>query len=163
VIMNANRSNRRENNPNYPTYLIQTRLGGILYLSAGVCLPLLELTMSLWNDRIPDVVIPNGANVSQVVSSLAFNDADGIMLYGLLTTDGVITYTLEVNPDAKATNASAGWATLQIGDPAGDAVPPLQGKARFYSELAAPMAFRIKASANVTADRTWNASKNAFI
>lgn len=119
--------------------------------------------MSLWNDRIPDLVIPNGTNVSNILNSLAFNDADGIMLYGLLTTDGVITYSLEVNPDARAVAGSAGWATLQIGDPAGDAVPPLQGKARFYSELAAAMAFRIKSSAPVTADRTWNANKNAFI
>lgn len=118
--------------------------------------------MSLWNDRIPNVVIPNGAAVSNIVKCIGFNDADGIMLYGLLTTDGALTYTIEVSPEAEATAASA-WMTLQIGDPAGDAAPPLQGKARFYSEIAAAMSFRIKASGNVTADRTWNASKNAFI
>lgn len=122
--------------------------------------------MSLFNIRLPDLVIPLGTAVSNVLNSnKCYDDAESIVLYAVNVTDGALTYTIEVNPDPNATNASPNWATLQVGDEqaVGSAVPPLATFARLFYELAAVMAFRIKASGNVTADRTWSADKAIFI
>ncbi len=113
--------------------------------------------------RIKDITIPSGTAVSQWLKAREVSgDGDVIMLYGENNTDGVITYTLEVTPDADAASPLVNTYTIpDDSDSAAvaDAVPPAQGKARAYKGLGSAGAFRIKASANVTADRRWNVTK----
>lgn len=109
----------------------------------------------------PNVVIPNGqSNSPWIRADRVHGDAETVGLLGLLTTDGAITYLLEVTNDALVAVPDA--FTLQNDTPA-DVAPPLQGKARFYEGLAAFAAFRIHASAPVTADRTWKMNKQTFV
>jgi len=61
--------------------------------------------MPSFEARCPDLVIPNTTSDSNVLKAReVFEDADVITLYGLLTTDGAITYTIQVtnNIDAAA-------------------------------------------------------------
>jgi hypothetical protein len=112
--------------------------------------------------KLTDFVIPNGTSISNILPARSsYEDAQLILLTGENVADGAITYTLEVTDDPEPSVASA-WFTLQ--DTGGDFVPPLQGKAK-----AAPLAalsatgLRIKSSANVTASRTFGASKQYFM
>jgi len=108
--------------------------------------------------KLKELRILSGTAVSNVIRAREqYEDASIIALFGDDVTDGVITYTLEVTNDAEP--AAPTFYTLQIGDPAADAVPPLQDKAKVFVELCAVAGFRIKASANVTADRFWQATK----
>lgn len=113
--------------------------------------------MSLSNVKCVDVTIPNGAANSNVVKAREqYDDAAVLTLYAPAVLDA-FTFTLEVTeaPD----DAAPVFRTLQVGDPAADAVPPPVGKARAYFELSAAMGFRIHSSSNVAADRTWKLTK----
>lgn len=98
--------------------------------------------------KVEDLVIPSGSNTSNVIKSKSGHNQN-IMLYGINTTDGAITYTIEVSSNG------TDWVTLT--DSANNnIVPPLTGKAKQLSESAVQL--RIKSSANVTANRTWHVS-----
>lgn len=115
------------------------------------------------NIQMVDVTLPNGAAVSNIVNSPEnHDDAEAIELYAPAVLEAG-AYTLEVNALANAVAASPGWVTLQIGDPAADAVPPPAGKSRVYYELASAMSWRIKCAANQIADRTFKVSKSVFL
>lgn len=108
---------------------------------------------------LPDLVIPNGTQVSNILQAdRQYSDADGITLHAPTALDAT-TFTIQVSNDRNATVSST-WRTLQIGDPAADASPPLAGRSRYYQDLSYFAAFRLASSAPVAADRTWNAEKN---
>lgn len=113
-----------------------------------------------FTDKLPALTIPNGTNVSNILNANTYEDAQGIQLHGpsTLGADSGFTYTLEVSPKRDATAADQ-WNTLQSGDPVADTTVPAVGKSRDYPELKNAGSFRIKSSSNVTADRTWQASK----
>lgn len=118
--------------------------------------------MPLFVARLPNLTIPNGAAVSNIWNSnVVYEDSEGLMLAGINVTDGVITYVIQVCDDPAATAAST-WFNLNTG--AADVAPPVQGKAIIYTPslhewLATAGSIRIQASANVTANRSWAASK----
>lgn len=115
------------------------------------------------NVQLPDLTIPNGAAVSNIFNSPENqDDAECVTVYSPAALDA-LTFSFEVNANAQAVAASPGWVTLQVGDPAADAVPPPAGKARTYYELASAMAYRMKASGNVAADRIFKQSKSVFL
>lgn len=114
------------------------------------------------NFQIPDCVILTGQSVSTVFNSAKHHmTAEALMIMAPAALDAG-TYTLEVNPDQLATNASTGWTTLQIGDPAADAASPAAGKARLYYELPAAPSWRIKCSVVAVADRTFKVSASGY-
>lgn len=118
--------------------------------------------MAASNVRMPDLVIASGQTKSNIMNSpLAFDDAEAITLYAPGTVDAG-TYTIEVNADPKATSASSGWDTLQIGDPAGDAAPPGINKARTYYELACVGSYRLSGP-SAAADRVFQQTKSIYL
>jgi hypothetical protein len=113
--------------------------------------------------QLPDLIMPNGAAVSNILNSpFSLDDAEAVALYAFGTIEAG-TYTIEVSPDPKATAANTDWVTLQIGDPAGDAAPPATGKARVYYENAVVGALRIRKSVNATQINTWKAGKAIYL
>jgi len=117
------------------------------------------MTQNFYN-RLPSLTIPNGANVSNILSAAqAIQDNYLVSLYApaSLGTDSAFTFKIQVAFEAEPT-ASSVWSDLH--DSAGVVIPaPNQGTARVYAELAAVGGFRIKSSSNVTADRSWEAGK----
>lgn len=108
--------------------------------------------------RCGTLTILSGQNASNTIKAReAYDDAFAVALYGIDTTDAAITYTIEVSDNVD--DAAPTFVTLQVGDPFADAVPALTGKSRTFYELPAHLGFRIKSSANVTANRIWRASK----
>lgn len=106
---------------------------------------------------LPDIVIPSGQQYSQIlVSSYIYSDAIAI---GLIGSDASYpeTYVIQVNRDDNAKSTSTDWVTLQINGT--DVAPPVAGKAIVLQEICMFGAFRIAASGNVAATRTWRASK----
>lgn len=98
--------------------------------------------------KIENIVIPNGANVSNVISAKAGRNSN-LMLYGIDTTDGALTYTIEISAD------NTNWVTL-IDSAGANVTPPLTGKGKDIPTQ--PAFLRIKSSGNVTAPRTWHAT-----
>lgn len=110
---------------------------------------------------LPDLVIPSGSNVSNVLNGkLTYADAIIISIYSPATLDAH-TFQIKVSYDDTAVVYAAGtFRVLEIGDPAADATPPTAGRARSYFELPGYAAFCIfDASGNVAADRTFKAFK----
>lgn len=111
--------------------------------------------------KLKDLVVPNGTNVSNILKAREiYEDAITVGLTGENVTDGALTYTVEVTDDLEPA-AGGVWSTLQ--EAGADYAPPLQGKAkRLPLEALAYTGIRIKSSGNVTADRTFGASKQYF-
>lgn len=109
------------------------------------------------NSKGPDVTIPNGTAVSNVIKAReVYSDAVGIMLYGPASLEAD-TFKIEVSPDPDA--GTPVWNDLQD-DSATNVAPPGADKARAYYILALAGGFRITdASGNVGADRTWKMTK----
>lgn len=106
---------------------------------------------------LPDLVIPNGQQYSQIfASSYIYSDAIAV---GLIGSDASYpeTYVIQVNRDDNATATSTDWVTLQINGT--DVAPPVSGKAIVLQEICMFGAMRIKASGAVAGTRTWRASK----
>ena len=114
--------------------------------------------MSTASNKLADLVIPNGTNVSNIWKAReVYEDANEVLLLAVNVTDGAITYTVEVTDDFEPT-AGGFWSTLQ--EAGADFAPPLAGKSKALPRVAlGSTGIRIKSSANVTADRTWGASK----
>lgn len=118
--------------------------------------------MAASNVALPDLVIPAGAAVSNVLNSeKSFGDALAIAMYSASALEAH-TYTIEVCPLTLAVAGST-FFTLQTGDTPADSAPPAAGKARVYYELASCMAFRIRSDANVTGAQTFKATKSIDI
>ena len=116
--------------------------------------------MSIFNTGDVDLTIPINTDVSNIIKAReVYDDAASISLLAPATLDGV-TFTLQVTDDFDATTSST-WRTLQVNDPPTDINPPAAGKARTYYDLPTYAAFRIKASGNVAAARTWALIKNS--
>lgn len=92
--------------------------------------------------------IPNGQSVSNAIKAKGGNNAS-LMVYARNATDGAITYNYQVTDNVGVGN----WYDL-VDAAAANIIPPLTGKAKALNEPAA--AYRIKASAPVTADRFWD-------
>lgn len=117
--------------------------------------------------KLKDLVIPNGAAVSNIWTAReVYEDADQVILTSETAVDGALTYTLEVTDDANPVTGSA-WSTYQIlnGAALADfALPTVINKACAIPVGAlGATGMRIKASGNVTADRTFGASKQHLI
>lgn len=117
--------------------------------------------------KLKDLVILNGAAVSNFWrADEVYADADNIMITRESAVDGALTFTLEVTDDA-VPSAAGTWSTYQIlnGAALADfAVPTVAAKA-FAVPMGALAAtgIRIRASGNVTADRTFGASKQYVV
>lgn len=93
-----------------------------------------------------DFVIPLGSQNSNSIRAAGGNNGS-MMVYGRDTTDGAITYAYQVSPN------NIDWYALQ--DAAGAAVtPPTTGNAKSLDYIAGY--YRIRSSAPVTANRTWD-------
>lgn len=108
---------------------------------------------------LPDLVIPNGTNVSNVLPGVyTYHDAKEIVLYGSDAGGYPETYTLEINQDQNATNATSGWVTAN--DLGADLTPPAAGKSKAFGEaVVAAGSLRLKAGVAVAGNRTWKANK----
>jgi len=93
-------------------------------------------------NRIPDLIIPVGSNVSQTVES-NYVSSDAAMI-GILSPASfqALTMVYEVSVDGVT------FATLQAGTPLADVGPPAINKAATSIELVAWPYWRIKASGN---------------
>lgn len=103
----------------------------------------------------PDVTIPNGTAVSNIIKAReVYEDSDAFSLFAPSALD-VHTYVIEVTPDISA--AVPVWVVLNDG--VSDVTPPAANKASVYPAPAFE-AFRIKdQTGNVAADRTWKMRK----
>lgn len=111
--------------------------------------------MSIFVSDGPNITIPNGTAVSNILKSSELHGVETISLYGPAALDAGHTYTLEVTDDQEAT-ASSTWYTWNNGT--ADLNPPQANKGVSYPNFAFA-AFRIKDSTgNVAADRTWRSS-----
>ena len=105
-------------------------------------------------ELIPALVIPNGASVSNVLDRTVFGDATAFSLFAPGTLDAT-TFVIEISPDG--TNWF-GWE-----DSSGTAIAcPGASKARVYSS-AIFKSMRIKAGANVAADRSFSVVKEFLL
>jgi hypothetical protein len=108
-------------------------------------------------NKLPDITIPNGAAVSNIVRSSTYDDAVALGITAPAALDAH-TYVIEVNDDPDATAADPEWVVLQAGG--ADVGPPAAAKGRTYQEMCFFGAFRIKdQTGNVAADRTWKCAK----
>jgi hypothetical protein len=114
--------------------------------------------MSLAKSTLEDITIPNGTDTSRVViASCEYFDALTLELGGPATLDGGYTYLFQTADDV---NFTSNVRTIQVGDPPTDLSAPGASKFREYIEaLPRSQWFRIKASGNVAADRTWKCTK----
>lgn len=106
---------------------------------------------------LEDITIPNGTDSSRVVRSVEeYFDALALEVDGPAALDA-LTFVFETaDNDAFSTNVR----TIQVNDPPTDLSAPGALKTRVYGpELLGVKRFRIKASGNVAADRTWKATK----
>ena len=118
--------------------------------------------MPFFQSRLPDIIIPNGKNVSQVLKAReTFEDAEYVILYGISVTDPGITYLVQVCPNIDA--AVPVWYTSVNGPGGAQIAPPDEGFAFSLSRASAAVmatdAMRILASGNVRADRSWGITK----
>lgn len=119
---------------------------------------------SLATSKIGDLVIPNGTAVSNILpANVGYEDAVNIMIHAINATDGALTYTLDVCGDADPLSAGAVFRTLQVLNGAVLAdfpVPNVSTKSAILPwGTAGATGFRVRASANVAADRTFRLSK----
>ena len=99
---------------------------------------------------IADVTIANGSSTSRVVDGkYEYADATAINIQSPATLPD--TVVIEVSYDGST------FATLNDGT--SDIAVPGAGKARQYIEMLGTKSFRLKASSNVAADRTFKLSK----
>jgi hypothetical protein len=101
--------------------------------------------------RLFDIVIPSGSSVTRSISgAYEYSDAVAITIQSPATLDA-LTFTIEISNDG--TN----FATMSDGT---NNIPvPAAGKAIQYTDMLGARAWRIKASGNVAADRTFLVSK----
>lgn len=118
--------------------------------------------MSLGTAKCPDLVIPIGTDVSNILTWRHIEDAYLLMLYGPAAVDVGHTYIIQVTYDPEP-KVSSTWYTFQTGNPLADAALPLVGKAAPFPEPMACMGFRIKDSTGVVgANRTWRVTKHFY-
>lgn len=100
---------------------------------------------------IHDVIIPSGSNATRAIQGVyEYSDASNIGIQSPAVLDE-LTFTIEVSADA------ATWATLTNG---ASALPvPDASEALQYIEMLPFKYWRIRASGNVAADRTFLVSK----
>lgn len=109
---------------------------------------------------VGNLTIPSGEDESNTLFAAQwFDDAAVLVLQGPASLDA-LTFTFETpdTNDVYNTNPIV-YTTFQDGDPFADLAPPPAGKSRAYYSLPATPGFRIKASGNVAADRTWKVWK----
>lgn len=101
--------------------------------------------------RLHDVVIASGASATRSISgAYEYSDATAIVIQSPATLDA-LSFTIEISNDGTT------WATLTDGT---NPLPmPGAGQAMQYTDMLGARAFRIKASSNVAADRTFLVSK----
>lgn len=98
-----------------------------------------------------NVVIASGQSATRAIfGPYEYSDATTIMIQSPAALDA-LSFTIEVSQDG--TN----WATLTDGF--SNLPVPGAGKAAQYTDMLASKYFRIKASGNVAADRTFRVSK----
>lgn len=109
---------------------------------------------------LPDIVIAVGTQYSQVFNGVwAYHDALQLLIYGT-GAYGAETYTVEINQKQDALTGDAGWVTAKALDNATNVALPPAGESRHYGlELIGAGSFRVKASANVAAERRWKINK----
>lgn len=117
--------------------------------------------------KLKDLVIPNGAAVSNIILAReVYEDADVLLLTGEAVADGALTYTIDVTDDIEP-SAGGVWRTFQIVNGAALAdwpAPNVNTKAAAIPRDAlASTGLRVHASGNVTADRTFGLSKQYLI
>jgi hypothetical protein len=106
---------------------------------------------SSFASSIADVTIASGTNASRAVfSAYEYSDAVAISIQAPGTLDA-LTFTLEGSQDGTT------WATLNDGT--ADLPVPAAGKIIQYTELLSVNYWRIKASGNTAADRTFKVTK----
>jgi len=113
--------------------------------------------------KLADLVIPNGQALSNIWTAReVYGDAEVVGVTSETAVDGALTYTVDVTDDVTP-SAAGTWSTLQILNGAVLAdfqLPTVIGKAcRLPLEALAFTGIRIHASGNVTATRTFGASK----
>jgi hypothetical protein len=114
--------------------------------------------VGLFTSRLPNLTIPSGQNVSNILrSNVAFEDAVFIVIYSPVAMDA-LTFTLQVTDNAD--NPVVIFNTFQLGDTPTDANLPAAGKARAYLELQGCDAIRIMSSAPVASDHVWRVTKH---
>lgn len=101
--------------------------------------------------RLHDVVIPSGSSVTRSISgAYEYSDAVAIVIQSPAALDA-LSFTIEVSNDGtNFVTLTDGFSNLPV---------PGAGKATQYTEMLGSRAFRIKASGNVAADRTFLVSK----
>lgn len=92
--------------------------------------------------KIGTLLIPNGTAVSNTLRADMY---DSVTLFGISTTDGAITYRVQVTPNGTT------WYDLG----AANVVPALQGRS-IKVDVGHNVGIRISSSANVTAARSWD-------
>jgi len=115
--------------------------------------------------RVLDLLVPNGTSVSNIlIAREAYEDAINLTL-SCKSADAA-TFTLEVTDDA-VPSAGGSWRTYQILNGAVLADYPVTNvatKAQTIPQGAlASTGLRLKASGNVTADRTYGVAKQYAI
>lgn len=109
--------------------------------------------MSASTIDLSSITIPNGTQESRVVNGdKEYSDAIAISLLAPAALD-VATYYIMVSQNG------IDFVILQSGDPAGDTSPPAVGRGRPYYDVPIFKYFKLTSSIPVTADRTWQASK----
>lgn len=103
--------------------------------------------LTLVGQRDSFVIALGAVNSNAIQAQGGINGA--CMVYGINTTDGVITYKYQVSADG------ANWVDL-VDAAAAAVIPPLQGKGKMLNDVS--VYTRIVASAPVTAIRTWHVS-----
>lgn len=104
--------------------------------------------------RLPDVVIANGASLSNILEGISLSDAHALLI-GFLSGDTAKTYTIQLSRTPKATSAST-WYTLNDGG-ANVTAPNTANVASIYPWLG--FSLRISASAAVASATTFEVSK----
>lgn len=100
---------------------------------------------------IHSVSIASGQSATRAIfGPYEYSDATVIMIQSPATLDA-LTFTIEVSQDGTT------WATLTDGTT--NLPVPAAGKAAQYTDFLASKYFRIKASANVAAERVFRVSK----
>lgn len=110
---------------------------------------------------LPDLIIPNASNVSQVFNSVyVYSDAVGVQI---MSPAGLIeSVYIEINPDQLADESSPNWGPYETFDATGASINlyvPGAGKSQTYQEVCYSGSFRLKSTTNVAADRTFKCNK----
>lgn len=110
--------------------------------------------------KLSPVSITSGEAESRLVKSKhEYSDAVSLTIESPATLDS-LTFTLEIPNDV---DNPTSWTVHQVGISPADETVPAAGKARTYYDLVGTKGFRIKASGNVAATRTFLVTKNARV